>query len=102
MKKIIGLLACCCLIFSLTVTGTLMNAGADADFSKSPKEFVSGIKVGWNLGNTFDCYTEGVGPYEQETSWNNKQATTQEMIAKVAESGFNAIRIPISWGSQVT
>lgn len=102
MKKLIVLLACCCLIFSLTVTGAVMNAGADADFSKSPKEFVSGIKVGWNLGNTFDCYTEGVGPYEQETSWNNKQATTQEMIAKVAESGFNAIRIPISWGSQVT
>lgn len=106
MKKLIVLLACCCLIFSLTVTGTVMNAGADADFSKSPKEFVSGIKVGWNLGNTFDAgwlvnSLSNPSIYEQETACGNPK-TTQAIIAKVAESGFNAIRIPVSWGLQTT
>ena len=53
------------------------------------QELISEIKVGWNLGNTFDAKGG-------ETAWGNPY-TTKEMIDAVAEKGFNCIRIPVSW-----
>lgn len=53
------------------------------------KELVSEMKIGWNLGNTFD--SKG-----GEDAWGNP-VTTKEMIDAVAEKGFNCIRIPVTW-----
>jgi len=74
---------------------------ADAD------ELVAAITVGWNLGNTLDS---NVGtspasirhnsPQRQETHWDNV-VTTPELIQMVRDSGFNAIRIPVTWFSMV-
>lgn len=64
----------------------------------SSKELVSQIKLGWNLGNTLDA-TGGIG-LMSETSWGNPK-TSKEMIDKVKEGGFNAIRIPVSWGTHM-
>ncbi|MDR0892541.1 MAG: cellulase family glycosylhydrolase [Mediterranea sp.] len=50
---------------------------------------VARMTRGWNLGNTLEA-TGG------ETAWGNP-LTTAEMIKKVKEAGFNAIRIPCSW-----
>ncbi|MDR0940322.1 MAG: cellulase family glycosylhydrolase [Mediterranea sp.] len=47
------------------------------------------MTYGWNLGNTL----ESIGG---ETAWGNP-LTTEAMIKKVKEAGFNAIRIPCSW-----
>lgn len=44
---------------------------------------------GWNLGNTL----EAIGG---ETYWGNPR-TTAEMIRRVKEQGFNAVRLPCSW-----
>lgn len=57
-------------------------------------EFASEMKVGWNLGNTFDA---PMG----ETAWGNP-VTTRELLQKVKELGFETIRIPISWGKHVS
>ncbi|MBQ4462648.1 MAG: cellulase family glycosylhydrolase, partial [Bacteroidaceae bacterium] len=46
------------------------------------------IRVGWNLGNTFEAVPE-------ETSWGNPR-TSQKLIDFVKSLGFNAIRIPIA------
>ena len=63
-------------------------------------EIVSQIKVGWNLGNTLDSYkTEKTG-LDTETAWGNPK-TTKEIIKKVKDSGFNAIRIPVTWAEHM-
>ena len=57
-------------------------------------EFASAMKIGWNLGYTFDA---PLG----ETAWGNP-VTTQELLQLVKELGFETIRIPISWGKHVS
>lgn len=57
-------------------------------------ELVKEIKIGWNLGNTFDSFiTDDV---TLETSWGNP-VTTKEMVTAVKDAGFNIIRIPVTW-----
>ena len=66
-------------------------------------EFVRGIRVGWNLGNTFDAngdYLNGKNHMSAETSWVGVK-TSQAMIDAVRAAGFNAIRVPISWHNHV-
>ena len=57
------------------------------------KELVGEMTAGWNLGNTLDA--EG-----GETKWGNPR-TTHEMIDFVAQSGFNVIRLPTTWGDKI-
>ena len=61
-------------------------------------ELVSGMKIGWNLGNTLDA-SGGVG-VGSETSWGNPK-TTQELIDAILEQGFNVIRVPVTWGPHI-
>ena len=57
-------------------------------------DLVKDMKLGWNLGNTMDStLTEAAG---EETSWGNP-VTTQAMMDKVKEAGFNTVRIPVTW-----
>ncbi|MDE7287896.1 MAG: cellulase family glycosylhydrolase [Oscillospiraceae bacterium] len=65
---------------------------------KNANEFVSEIKVGWNLGNALDA-TGGSG-VSSETSWGNVK-TTKELISAVKKAGFNTVRIPVSWGKHI-
>jgi len=62
-------------------------------------QLVADIKVGWNLGNTFDAidtWDEYPTVSQHETSWSNP-VTTKENITAIKNAGFNAIRIPVSW-----
>lgn len=72
----------------------------DWGFTKPATEFVQGIKLGWNLGNTFESYSlDKIGlvtPTQAETMWWNP-STTQTMINTVKNAGFNAVRIPCTW-----
>lgn len=61
--------------------------------------FVKDMKIGWNLGNTFDATSESTSLADElkiETAWVGVE-TTGEMIQAVKEAGFNTIRIPVSW-----
>lgn len=64
----------------------------------SSLEFTAQIRVGWNIGNTLDA-TGGTG-LSSETSWGNPKIT-QELILAVKDAGFNAVRIPTTWGSHI-
>lgn len=64
--------------------------------------FVKGLKVGLNLGNTFDAHSEGLSnEVDYETVWCGVR-TTPGLIAKIKEAGFNTIRIPVSWHDHLT
>lgn len=58
------------------------------------EELMQEMKIGWNLGNTFDAP-------DGETSWGMPM-TTKEMIQAIKDMGFNTIRIPISWHKHVS
>ena len=55
--------------------------------------FISGMQIGWNLGNALDANNDGVS---SETAWGNPKIT-QTLLTKVKEAGFQVVRIPITW-----
>lgn len=71
-----------------------LSAGEAQEGNMSGLEFAAGMKIGWNLGNTFDAPGG-------ETYWGNP-VTTNELLVMVKELGFETIRIPISWGKHVS
>lgn len=102
MKKIISLLLAFSLFLSLAACGAELtetmppSTAPTEDLYKNTmtgEELMKEMKIGWNLGNTFDAP-------DGEMSWG-MPATTKEMIEKVHELGFNTIRIPISWHKHV-
>ena len=70
--------------------------------TKTATEVVADIKIGWNLGNTFDSDDADLSKsaYVDETYWCNPK-TTKEMIDSVKNAGFNAIRLPVTWFNHV-
>ena len=77
-----------------TAKNTISSSGDALDFVKN-------IKIGWNLGNTLDCTGSWInGDLAHETAWGNPK-TTEEMIKAVKKAGFNAVRIPTSWGEHL-
>lgn len=64
-------------------------------------DFVKSIKIGWNLGNTLDSVGDWINDdLAFETAWGNPK-TTEAMIKAVKKAGFNAVRIPTSWGDHL-
>ncbi len=64
--------------------------------------FVSGIKVGWNLGNQFEAWSDGYSGNELdiESMWCHANAT-EELFDSLIEQGFNAVRIPVTWRNHI-
>lgn len=64
--------------------------------------FVREMKIGWNLGNTFDASNDGGLSNEMdfETAWCGIM-TTKDMIDDIKEAGFNSVRVPVSWHNHV-
>ncbi len=54
---------------------------------------VERLGMGWNLGNQFDAYNNGVA---NQTCWGNKAVTPATMDALVSV-GIKTIRIPVTW-----
>jgi endoglucanase len=89
---------------------TNVDITGDFNAALTAEQLVREIGVGWNLGNTLDAYhsdnpSEPIhwvnhnNMQEVETAWIGgvENATTQALIKRVKESGFNAIRIPVTW-----
>ena len=57
------------------------------------------MTIGWNLGNTLDSYDTSSS--DNETGWGNPK-TTKAMIDTVKDAGFNAVRIPVTWGEHLS
>ena len=65
-------------------------------------DFLHAMGVGYNLGNTFDAYSDPTPGDEMstETCWGNP-VTTEQMIRDIHAYGFDTIRIPVSWHNHV-
>ncbi|SEF50542.1 endoglucanase [Eubacterium ruminantium] len=66
--------------------------------------FVKNMRVGINLGNTFDAYVDGSSlkdDMDTETAWNSTK-TTEQTIKDYHAAGFDTIRIPVSWHNHFT
>jgi endoglucanase len=62
-------------------------------------ELVAQMKLGWNLGNTFDAHHVnmiGNTVNQMETAWGNP-TTTQAHLSAIKNAGFDTIRIPVTW-----
>lgn len=68
------------------------------------KEYVGTehMLTGWCLGNSLDTivYKSGESVSYYETAWGNP-VTTKEMIDTVKQSGFDAVRIPVTWNDHL-
>lgn len=64
-------------------------------FAKTASEYFrdNNIRVGWNIGNSLDAYTNGVAG---ETSWSNPRIS-QVLVDSGKEAGFDIVRIPVTW-----
>lgn len=67
---------------------------------RSSAEIVKDIKVGWNLGNSLESYNTDKKGLATEMAWGNPK-TTEELIKSVKSAGFNAIRVPVTWGEHM-
>ena len=80
------------------------NSGIDLT-TATAQQVVTDMKAGWNLGNTLDSATDPkdstiCAPLYYETAWSNP-VTTKAMIDEVKAKGFNAVRIPVTWGANI-
>lgn len=75
-----------------------LNSAALALFDLSATEFVAGITVGWNLGNTLDAlsFSDEKDNTSTETGWGNPRANA-ELFAGLKAAGFDAVRLPTTW-----
>lgn len=68
---------------------------------ESAVEAVAAMGTGWNLGNTLDPYAsdapDGADWRFWETYWG-QQVTRPELMVMMKEAGFDAMRVPVSWG----
>ena len=76
-------------VFSFVVRYQTEESNATALMRDIPSiSLIKEMRVGWNLGNTFDAPTE--------IAWGNPR-TTKTMIDTVKDAGFNVMRIPVTW-----
>lgn len=108
MKKLITVFS----LFTLTFMSgchnnvSINNPNNDKDTPEiTASEILDNVKIGWNLGNTFDShpgydnYIKNpyiADPNKSETSWGNP-IVTKELISYVKSLGFNSIRLPVTW-----
>lgn len=59
------------------------------DAAFTPYELAGKLRLGWNLGNTFDAP-------RGETSWGSP-VTRPEIFKRLHSLGFETVRIPVSW-----
>lgn len=64
-------------------------------------DMAKAMKIGWNLGNTFDAWANNVSGLFSETCWGQPK-TTKAMFNGLKQAGFVSVRIPISWHDHIT
>jgi endoglucanase len=94
---------------TVTVKATVANGASEtSDYTQTSAiniieppqsmKFVSDMKIGWNLGNTFDGHNNLM---PSEGAWQSNRQVTRALIQAVADQGFGAVRIPITWGQKL-
>lgn len=76
-------------VFSFLVRYQSQESNSTAQMRNIPSiDLIKEMRVGWNLGNTFDS--------PSEIAWGNPK-TTKTMIDTIKSAGFNVLRIPVTW-----
>ncbi len=75
----------------LLVTLLTLSMAVGANAQLTAKDAVREMTRGINLGNSLDAYPGG------ETSWGNPPIQ-ESFFGDLKKAGFNAVRIPITWG----
>ena len=85
-------------IFFMTfvLMATLSLHAQNTEF-ETATQAVKNMKVGWNLGNTFDSHKIGVTDVTQTETMRGQAVTTPELMEMMKMAGFNAIRVPVTW-----
>jgi endoglucanase len=91
MKKLVSAMTAGIMAVSMAASMASVNAA-----DKNAMELVNDMGQGWNLGNTFDCWNTRGWTTDTETGWGNPR-TTKDMITAIHASGFDSIRIPVTW-----
>ena len=68
-------------------------------FTKNAFDIVNDMGIGWNLGNTFDCFNLNLkltNPDDQIKLWGNKPPTKQ-LFSNIKKFGIKTIRFPVTW-----
>ncbi len=95
-----GLLCASMSLSALTPAVTAQTYLSGAKLQKADtQDILADMGIGWNLGNTLDA-TGGQG-VDSETSWGCPK-TTQALITKVKNLGFNTVRVPVSWANHTS
>lgn len=103
------------LMICITIVSTFNSFAADSSLipnldikgynipNNDALNFTKNLRVGWNLGNTFDAInaTNISNELDYEMAWSGIK-TTKQMIDTLKQKGFNAIRIPVSWHNHVS
>ena len=107
MKKLLTLLLAALLLpacaFGAGAQVQRVDPGAFDVPDNAAMAFLRDMGVGWNLGNTFDAYRDGVrmDEMDMETAWHGVR-TEQRHIQALKDAGFGTLRIPVSWHNHVT
>ena len=66
--------------------------------SRSSLEIVRDMGIGYNLGNTFDSYSnyDEINTPEEQITLNGNTLPTKYMIKKLKKYGFKTIRFPVT------
>ena len=88
--------------------GDTAAADTDAPVKKEPRnmeirdisswDLVQEMTIGWNLGNTMDA--TGKPTLDAEVAWQPAR-TTEQMAVLLKDTGFNVLRVPVSWGEHM-
>lgn len=101
-KKILSVLtSAACMLCMMSVSDNAEETVEAATLSGlSAAEITSQMKIGWNLGNSFDATSGSLkpnaAPEKFVTSWGNPEPE-KELFETVKAGGFNTVRIPITW-----
>lgn len=98
MKKLLSAVTAAAIGVSMT---TALSAGVSVvnAADKTAVELVEDMGLGWNLGNALDgtnTWDSSLTPEKIETAWGNV-VTTEAMIKEIKKTGFNTVRIPVTW-----
>ena len=94
MKYILTIALVIVLILSVVITILSISFN-----KKNAWQIVNDMGIGWNLGNSFDCYStfeKMKNPDQQITLWGNV-IPTKEMVISIKKYGFKTIRFPVTW-----
>ena len=106
MKKcllaILLLVLCCGAAFAEEATVPELTLAPKAVPETEAMAFVRGMKLGYNLGNSFDAYDCGwlKNELDYESAWCGAKATGK-LFDALKEAGFGTVRIPVSWHNHV-